>query len=161
MDEFHINFNIFGKNCDFESWQKAELSSPVKKRKRERKAAKKEKRNSTKFWMTETLLKIEDDRHKLNTKKSTVWAMSVLKDWLEDLNFRGRFISCVLKSVLSNDFVIGLVNYISLLKNMEPFIPNSNKKIVKRHTVLIFFFVLESSRVISGIMYRAVVITGK
>ena len=35
MDDFHINFNIFGKYGYFESWQKAELSSPVKKRKRE------------------------------------------------------------------------------------------------------------------------------
>ena len=35
MDEFHINFNILGKYDDFESWQTAELSSPVKKRKGE------------------------------------------------------------------------------------------------------------------------------
>ena len=35
MDEFHINFNILGKYSDFNSWQKAELSSPVKKIKRE------------------------------------------------------------------------------------------------------------------------------
>ena len=35
MDESHINLNILGKYGDFESWQKAELSSPVKKRKRE------------------------------------------------------------------------------------------------------------------------------
>ena len=35
MDEFHINFNILGKYSDFNSWQKAELSSLVKKRKRE------------------------------------------------------------------------------------------------------------------------------
>ena len=35
MDEFHINFNTLGKYSDFNSWQKAELSSPVKKRKRE------------------------------------------------------------------------------------------------------------------------------
>ena len=35
MDGFHINFNILGKYGDFNSWQKAELSSPVKKRKRE------------------------------------------------------------------------------------------------------------------------------
>ena len=34
MNEFHINFNIFGKYGDFNSWQTAELSSPVKKRKR-------------------------------------------------------------------------------------------------------------------------------
>ena len=31
MDEFHINFNIFGKYSDFNSWQKAEFLSPVKK----------------------------------------------------------------------------------------------------------------------------------
>ena len=38
MDEFHINFNVLGKYGDFgDSWQKAELSSPVKKKK-ERKA---------------------------------------------------------------------------------------------------------------------------
>ena len=35
MEEFHINFNVFGAYGDFSSWQKAELSSPVKKRKRE------------------------------------------------------------------------------------------------------------------------------
>ena len=35
MDEFHINFNILGKYGDFNSWQKAELSSLVKKSKRE------------------------------------------------------------------------------------------------------------------------------
>ena len=35
MDEFHINFNIFEKYGDFASWQQAELSSPVKKRKGE------------------------------------------------------------------------------------------------------------------------------
>ena len=32
MDEFYINFTIFGKYGDFESWQKAELSIKVKKR---------------------------------------------------------------------------------------------------------------------------------
>ena len=35
MDEFHSNFNIFVKYCDFESFQEAELSSLVKKRKGE------------------------------------------------------------------------------------------------------------------------------
>ena len=45
--------------------------------------------------------------------------MSVLKDWLEDLNFSGRFMSCVVKNVLFNVFVVGLANCISLLKNTE------------------------------------------
>ena len=31
MDEFHINFNILGKYSDFNSWHKADVSSPVKK----------------------------------------------------------------------------------------------------------------------------------
>ena len=35
MDEFHFNLNVFRKYGNFNSWQKAELSSPVKKRKRE------------------------------------------------------------------------------------------------------------------------------
>ena len=34
MNTFHTNFNILGKHSDFESWQKAESSSPVKQRKR-------------------------------------------------------------------------------------------------------------------------------
>ena len=44
MDEFHINFNILGKSGDFNSWQKAELSSPVKKRKREESSEEGEKK---------------------------------------------------------------------------------------------------------------------
>ena len=35
MDEFQINFIIFGKDSDFNSWLKAELSALVKKRKTE------------------------------------------------------------------------------------------------------------------------------
>ena len=35
MDEFHINFDIFRKYGDFNSWQKVELLLPLKKRKRE------------------------------------------------------------------------------------------------------------------------------
>ena len=42
MVEFHINFNIFGKYTDFNSWQKAELSSLVEKRKREESGKEKE-----------------------------------------------------------------------------------------------------------------------
>ena len=45
MDEFHINFNILGKYADFNSWQKAELSPAVKKRKRDESSeAREEKR---------------------------------------------------------------------------------------------------------------------
>ena len=57
------------------------------------------------FFFCVFSFKIEVDQHELNTKKSTERAMSVLKDWLEDL------ISCVLKNVLFNIF--------SLLKNYE------------------------------------------
>ena len=61
------------------------------------------------------------------------------------------------KNVLFNVFVVGLANCISLLKN----IMNSNKSIVKRHTVWSFFFMLASRRVISGIMYWTAVIIRK
>ena len=85
MDEFHINFNIFGKYGDYDSWQKAELSSLVKTRKREESSEEGEAKRH-KVLDDRDADKIED-RHKLNTKKSKVWAMSVLNDWLEDLNF--------------------------------------------------------------------------
>ena len=107
MDEFHINFNIFGKYGDFESWQKAELTSPVKKSKREESREEGEAKRH-KVLDDRDVDKIKEDQHKLSSKKSTVWAKSVLKDCLEDFNFSGR---------LFNIFVVGLANYISLLKN--------------------------------------------
>ena len=86
MNEFHTNLNIFGKYGDFESWQKAELSSPVKKRKRKESSEEGEAKWHKVLDDRDTD-KTEADRHELNTKKSMVWAMSVLKDWLENLNF--------------------------------------------------------------------------
>ena len=115
MHEFNITFNIFGKYGDLDSWQKAELSSLVKKINREESSEEGEAKQH-KVLDDRDVDKIED-RHKLNNKKSTLWAMSVLKDWLEDLSFSGHLISCVLKNVLFNVFVVGLANYISLLKN--------------------------------------------
>ena len=115
MDEFHINLNIFEKYSDFKSWQKAELSSPVKKRKREESSEEGEPKQH-KVLDDRDVDKIEEDHHELNTKQSMVWAMSVLKDWLEDLNFSRRLIF-VLKNVLFKAFVVSLANYISLLKN--------------------------------------------
>ena len=35
--------------------------------------------------------KIEEDQYELKTKKSTVWAMSVLKDWLVEKNMSSDF----------------------------------------------------------------------
>ena len=83
MDEFHINFNIFGKYGDFDSWQKAELSSPREESSEEGEA----KRH--KGLDDRVADKIKADQHKLNSKKSTVWAVSVSKDWFKDLNFSG------------------------------------------------------------------------
>ena len=103
MDKFHSTFNIFGKYSDLEAWQKAEWSSPVKKRKREESSEEGEAKWHKVLDDTD-VDKIEEDHHELNTKKCTVWAMSVLKDWLEDLNFSGQLISCVLKNVLFNVF---------------------------------------------------------
>ena len=55
MDEFHINFNIFGKYGDFESWQKAELSSKVKKRRRGKQ--RRGRSETALVWRTISLLK--------------------------------------------------------------------------------------------------------
>ena len=115
MDELHINFNNFGKYSDFESWPKAELSSPVKKRKREESGEEGEAKWH-KVLDDRDVDKIKEDRHELNTKRAR-YGPSVFKDWLEDLNFSGRFISCVLKNVLLNVSVVGLAISISLLKN--------------------------------------------
>ena len=61
MDEFHINLNIFGKYSDF--WQKAELSSPVKKRKREESREEGEEKQH-KVLDDRDVDKIEVDQHK-------------------------------------------------------------------------------------------------
>ena len=45
MDEFHINFNIFGKYSDFNSWQNWLICRHRSKKEKERKAAKREKQN--------------------------------------------------------------------------------------------------------------------
>ena len=67
MDEFQINFNIFGKYGEFDSWQKAELSSPVKKRKREEGSEEGEAKRH-KVLDDRDVDKIEEDRHELNTR---------------------------------------------------------------------------------------------
>ena len=63
------------------------MSSPVKKRK-ERKAAKREKRNGTKFWMTDVDKIEEDHEHELNTGRAARCGHGRFKRWLEDVNFR-------------------------------------------------------------------------
>ena len=95
---FTLTLIFLGKYGDFDSWQKAEVSSLVKRRKREEGSK-------------------EEATWPRPCEKITVWAMLVLKDWLEDLNFSGRLISCVLKNVLFNVFIVGFENYISPLKN--------------------------------------------
>ena len=35
--------------------------------------------------------KIEEDRHEINTKKSTAWAMAVFKDWLMEKKMSTKF----------------------------------------------------------------------
>ena len=67
MDEFQINFNIFGKYDEFDSWQKAELSSLVKKRKREEGSEEGEAKRH-KVLDDRDVDKIEEDRHELNTR---------------------------------------------------------------------------------------------
>ena len=86
--EDKVNFNIFGEGETLESWLEADMS-PVKKRKREEnKTARTTKPDNTrdikrhKELNDRELDKIEEDRHEINTKRSTDWAMKVLRDWL-------------------------------------------------------------------------------
>ena len=98
MDEFQINFNIFGKDGDFNSWLKAELSSRVKKRKREESREEGEARWH-KVLDDRDIDKKEEDQRELNTKKRTVWAISVLKHWLEEKNMSSDLFNCSVESL--------------------------------------------------------------
>ena len=63
------------------------MLSPVKKTKREE-SSKAEAAKRQKVLDGRDVDKIKEDQHQLNTKKkSKVWTISVLKAWLEDLNF--------------------------------------------------------------------------
>ena len=86
-DLFNVNFNIFGENETLESWLMNDELSPGKKRKREEKKmhTKPDNTRDTKRHRQlndREINKIEEDRHEINTKKSTEWAMSVFRDWL-------------------------------------------------------------------------------
>ena len=91
MDDFNINFNILGEHETFDAWLMADErhESPVKKkRKREKKTAQTKPDNTDIKRHREVnereLNKIEDDRHEINTRKSTEWAMGVFRDWLTE-----------------------------------------------------------------------------
>ena len=83
---------------DFNSWLKAELSSPFKKRKREESSEEREVKQH-KLLDDRDFDKIEEDRHELKTKKSTAWAMSVLKDRLEEKNMSSDLFNCSAESL--------------------------------------------------------------
>ncbi|KAL7403403.1 hypothetical protein ABVT39_000137 [Epinephelus coioides] len=77
-----INFNIFGENETLDSWLMAD-QSPVKKRRREETSEEKEREVKRHKELDDTEIdKIEEDKHEVNTKRNTAWAMSVFKDWL-------------------------------------------------------------------------------
>lgn len=98
MEDININFNIFGENETFELtfelnfWLMAVLS-PVKKRKREPKNNTKDAREGKRHKELDDreIDKIEEDRHEVNTKRSTVWALAVFKDWLVQKNMSADF----------------------------------------------------------------------
>ena len=86
MDELHTNFNIFGKYVDFDSWQKAELSSPVKKRKTEESSEEGEA-NWHKDLDDRGVDEIED-RHELNTEKEHAMGQVSFKRLVRGLEFQ-------------------------------------------------------------------------
>ena len=71
----------------FNSWHKAELLSPVKKRKREESTADGEA-NRYKVLDDRDVDKIEEDRHELNTKKEHGMAHVIFKRLVRGLEFQ-------------------------------------------------------------------------
>ena len=89
-DLFKVNFNIFGEGETLESWLMADMS-PVKRKQGGKKTARTQPDNTRDIKRHRELSdrevdKIEEDRHEINTKKSTGWAVKVLRDWLVEKN---------------------------------------------------------------------------
>ncbi|MGL4612443.1 MAG: hypothetical protein ACRCVV_00720 [Shewanella sp.] len=79
MENFDINFNMYGKNKTFKQW----IEERTTTRHRE---------------LTETELdKIEHDSYEANTQKNTEWALKLLKDWLKD-KYEAEDLNKVLRS---------------------------------------------------------------
>lgn len=86
-----INFNIVGENETLDSWLMAD-QSPVKKRRREETSEEKEREVKRHKELDDTEIdKIEEDKHEVNTKRNTAWAMRVFKDWLIEKKMSTNF----------------------------------------------------------------------
>ena len=70
---------IFGKYCDLDSWQKAELSSPDKKRKRVESSDEGEEKRH-KVLDDRDVDKIKEDRPELHTKRAAGMDQVSLKE---------------------------------------------------------------------------------
>ncbi|CAL9691313.1 unnamed protein product [Knipowitschia caucasica] len=96
MSEFKVDFNIYGEYGDFDHWWDAQsnLPSPKSKRKPQEEQEESnqeqqevEKTNKRHKHLTaDEINEIEENRHETNTKKSTIWAMKVFKDWIKETN---------------------------------------------------------------------------
>ena len=73
-----ISFNIFGEYENFDAWDAAEEE---KEREIEKKSEKRHKELSA-----EELNKIKEEKDEPNTKKTTKWAVNILKDFLTQKN---------------------------------------------------------------------------
>ena len=76
MEDFTVNFNIYEEYETYERWSQF----PEKKRKRV--SSTDENRKRHKDLDEEDINKIEENRHEINTKLTTAWAIGVFKDWL-------------------------------------------------------------------------------
>ena len=66
---------------------------------------------------------IEEDRHEINTKKSTIWAMSVFQDWLTEKNMSSDLLN------KSSE------NLNKMLRSFYPSVQNTNGKAYSSATI--------------------------
>jgi hypothetical protein len=73
MSDFNISFNLFGVYDNFDDWDAAEEKEMEKRKRKQR----------HKELTPGELNQIEDDKDEINTKKTTKWAVNILRDFLE------------------------------------------------------------------------------